>query len=485
METLTNIIFETDAIPSDVKLIRRILADYEVYAVGGKIRDSIKTALGSGDRTITRVENGDWDFASSAVPDEVEKLFAAKGYTVVPIGRDHGTMAVVINSVNYEITTFRHDFDQDGRHARVEYATTLEEDLRRRDFTINALALDLETGRVIDLFNGIADLQANLVRAIGDPDIRFAEDHLRLLRGIRFACKMQGRIEEKTWESIRKNASLIEKVSPERVREELMKMMGYEKPSHGILMMRESGLLAIILPELDNCFGVDQNRFHADDVGIHSVLAMDAVDRRYPFLRFLNLLHDIGKPQSKTWNPEKKDYNFFKHESIGAEMMEDILKRLRFSNRELELGRNLVRQHMYAISEDHSYSAIRRWMGRVGPENVRASLRMRMADRAGNRKKTGLETKLRSFIRKIREIEKAKNALKVSNLEIAGSDLIELGFTPGPIFSTILNGLLDKVLNDPELNERSRLIHIIEKEWGHVRDSGKDVKQNEDRDQAG
>ncbi len=456
--------FDLDLVPDSVWRVRRALAGQPVYVVGGILRDSILDALSSNEGEIVEVRGDDWDLATSARPEEALESLERAGIRAIPIGIDHGTVAAIIDRKQYEITTFRKDRICDGRHAVVEFSESIEEDLERRDFTINAFALDLDTGLVRDPFQGVEDLKARMVRAIGDPAVRFREDYLRMLRAVRFAAQIEGEIEARTWKALREEAENIVRISPERIRDEILKMMKTKKPSVGLRLMLESGLLKWIIPEFERCFGVDQNRYQ-DCVGEHSLHCVDEVSPRYPFLRWVTLLHDIGKPAMKTYAEEKEDYVFYDHQFEGEKMAEEIMRRLRFSNSEIDAARVLIREHMFNLTPDLSKKGVRRLLRRVGSDRIRDLLRLRIADRLGNKNNPRtLEPHFKDLIRQIREIERDEECLHVQDLAIGGNDLIARGLEPGPIFSEILNSLLEKVLDDPSLNTRERLNELVD-EW--------------------
>ena len=456
--------FDLSLVPQSVFQLHELLGPQKSYIVGGMIRDTIRAYLNQTGASVQRALGYDWDIATPLRPPEVIKRLKQAKITVIPVGIEHGTVAAILDGHTYEITTFRHDVEyHDGRHATVRFADTLEEDLERRDFTVNAFAVDLETGAIIDLFSGIKDLQVGLIRAVGDAETRFREDYLRMLRAVRFTAKLHGSIERETREAIKRNAHLIQHISAERIRDELMKLLTYEKPSHGFTLMREIGLLHYILPELDQCFDVGQNRFHSDDVAMHTLRAMDAISPKYPFLRWIALVHDLGKTPAKQYLPRKKDYVFYGHQYLSKKIGKRIMKRLRFSNKDIETTSSIVENHMYNLKPGLSLAAARRFLRRLGRENVDAYLRVRMADRRGNKLNSdGYEKGIFHFLRSVRAIDRAEDALKVTDLHITGYDLIEMGLKPGPVFSVILNQLLEEVLDEPEHNEREWLLRRAE-----------------------
>ncbi|MBD3266841.1 HD domain-containing protein [bacterium] len=447
--------FDLTKIPDPVRTLHKILLPEKTYVVGGILRDLLLHNLNQPPCGLP-----DWDLATPLHPKEVINRLRHANITAVPIGFEHGTVAAVIDHVQYEITTFRHDLEStDGRHAVVRFSDSIEEDLQRRDFTINALALDLDTGELLDLFHGEEDLRHRIIRTVGDPRERFREDYLRMLRATRFAAKIEGTIETNTWAAIKDHAYLIKKISPERIRDEFLKMLSYPRPSLGFELMHQCGLLYYILPELEQGFGAWQNRFHADDVARHILYSVDAVSPKYPFIRFITLMHDLGKVPAKRFNANKGDYVFYGHQYVGKRMTQRVMRRLRFSNKNVETASAIVENHMYNLKADLSEGATRRFIRKLGRENIAAFLRMRMADRRGNRLNSdGYERGIFHFLRTLRDIDREENALKIRDLNISGYDLMKMGLQPGPIFRQILEQLLEEVLDEPCLNTRDYLL---------------------------
>ncbi len=295
---------------------------FECYLIGGCVRDLI---LG--------YELYDYDFATNARPEQVMKLFKR----VIPTGIKHGTVTVLVKGMEFEVTTFRSDGKYlDGRRPeKVHYADSLDEDVMRRDFTINGMAYDLKKDEVIDHVGGMDDLNKGIIRTIGDPIERFSEDGLRTFRACRFAAKLGFVIEDKTFEAISETLNISALVSAERVREELMKLLSSGVPSVGFECMRKSGLLKLWLPELDSCYEIDQNKFHVHDIYYHSLYSCDAAPADKPLIRLSALLHDIGKVNTRKPGDDG-DFTFYNHEVIGARMVKKILRRLKFSNVEIE-----------------------------------------------------------------------------------------------------------------------------------------------------
>lgn len=430
-------------------------AGYEIYIVGGAVRDIL---MG---KSVY-----DWDFATKATPDEILKLFKDAYYT-----NEFGTVGIPNENKDerpYEITTFRteHGYSDARRPDKVEWGKTLEEDLKRRDFTWNAMALKLEresSFTLIDPFAGQEDIKDKLVRAVGDPNERFSEDGLRLMRAIRIATELMFTIEEKTFEAIRVNASLINKISKERVRDELFKILKSPNPYEGILLFKNSGLMQEILPEMEKTFGVEQKspgRHHIYDVGTHSLYSLKHVAERNSdsVVRFATLIHDIGKPQTFK-KLDNGTITFYNHEIISAQIVKRIADRLRFSNKEKDKLYKLVRYHQFSVDERQTDSALRRFLRKVGLENVPDILDLRVGDRLGGGAR---ETSWRLEEFKKRLIEVQKQPFTVHDLKITGNDVMKvLGIEPGPKVGEILDKLFEEVVEKKIENEKSVLLNRI------------------------
>jgi len=429
--------------------------DYEIYVVGGAVRD-----------LLTARSVDDWDFTTSATPEEILKIFPDGFYD-----NEFGTVGIAdASSVNpYEITTFRKEFGySDARRPdRVEWGKTLEEDMARRDFTINAMALKQLKGKdefeIVDLFGGQKDLDKKIVRAVGDANVRFSEDALRMMRALRIAAELGFTIEEATLEAIKKNAALIGKIARERVKEELFKLLASHNPYEGILLFRNSGLMQEVLPELEKAFGVEQKspgRHHLYDVGTHLLMSLKACKSTDPLVRFATLIHDIGKPGTYKKLPTGV-ITFYNHEVISTRIARNIAERLRFSNEETEKFVTLVRWHQFTVDERQTDSAIRRFIKNVGKENVTDMLYLRVADRLGGGAR---ETSWRLEEFKKRLIEVQKQPFTVRDLKINGNDVMEtLSLAPGPKVGEILNILFEKVVENDLPNEKEELIKELEK----------------------
>lgn len=422
---------------------------YQIYLVGGAMRDY---HLGVRDAF-------DYDFATNALPEAVMGMFKK----VFPVGISHGTVLILHGGEEFEVTTFRTESTySDNRHPdAVNFVTDIEDDLKRRDFTINAIAFDIANKKTIDLFDGKKDLKKKIIRAIGEPSERFREDALRMLRACRFSSQLEFTIEEKTLEAIKDNADLIRNVSSERIRDELVKIMKSHKPSIAIENMRETGLLKIIMPELLDGYGVHQNRFHKYDVYYHNLYSCDAAPAGNIPVRFAALLHDIAKPATSRGKTDDDGNTFYNHEVIGARISYKILKRLKFPNEEIDLITHLIRHHMFYYTSEWTDGAVRRFLRNVGVENLDNLFLLRDADRIGNGSKVGIPKAFIDFKDKIVKILEEDNALKVTDLKINGNILMtELGLKPGRIIGEILEFLLELVLDKPELNDSAVLLQL-------------------------
>lgn len=421
-------------------------AGHQAWAVGGAVRDGLLGEV-----------PGDWDVATDARPERVRELLPR----TFPVGLDHGTVGVHAAGETVEVTTFRTDLATDGRHADVRFGASLDEDLARRDFTINAIAWDPVGGELRDPFDGRADLERGVLRAVGDPDRRIPEDYLRVLRAFRFAARFDLAWDPETRAAVERHVGGVARLSGERVRDELLKTFAQaRRPSRALFDWQETGAMARLLPEVAVGFGVEQNRFHADDVGTHTLMVVDHVHPRRPFLRVVALLHDVGKPPTRIRHPETGDWTFPRHDRVGAELARQVLTRLRFSNREIDRGVHLVAVHMDLFPPEASDAAVRRWIRRVGEEHVWDLYRLHLADWRGNRNR-GHEGPLVERFRRARAVLAAEHALEVRDLAIGGEDLTALGLEPGPLFGEVLEAALERVVEEPALNTRDRLLALV------------------------
>ena len=441
-------------LPKEVKNIIEALesAGFEAYAVGGCVRDFVLRNVKG-----LSIEPSDWDITTNAKPEEIQKIFKKSVYE-----NDFGTVAINTESKNetlkiIEITTYRIEENYtDKRHPdEVKFTTKLEDDLARRDFTINAIAYDGK--KFIDFFDGQKDIKNKLIRTVGNPDKRFNEDALRLLRAIRFAVQLNFAIEPETAKAIKKNANDLVAISKERIRDELIKIIMTENAKLGIEMLREFGLLKHILPEIEEGFGVGQNKHHIYTVWEHNLLALDwAVKHNYKLEnRLASLLHDVGKPKTK--RGDGLDSTFYNHEVVGAKMTAKILERLKFPKKFIEKVVLLVRYHLFYYNvEEVSESSVRRLVKNVGPENMDDLLEVRIADRKGSGVPKAEPYKLRHLRAIIEKV--SRDPISVKMLKINGDDLMAmLKVDPGPKIGFILNILLDEILDDPEKNGKKYL----------------------------
>lgn len=436
------------AVPADVHALCNRLAAHgkRGWIVGGCVRDLL---LG---RAVA-----DWDVATDARPEEVMKIFPK----TVPTGIAHGTVTVLLNHTPYEVTTLRGETTySDGRRPdAVHFVDDISADLARRDFTINAIAIDPTSGHVIDPWGGREDLKRRTLRAVGNPVERFSEDGLRVLRAARFVATLELELDPATHAAIQPTLSTYRKVSAERVRDEWIKAMKAKRPSRAFEVMRETGILGVTCPELMESVGVEQNKHHAFDVWGHAMACLDACVGD-PILRMGALLHDVGKPRSRAFSDKTSDWTFYEHERIGAEIAAPIVARLRFSNEERERIVALVRHHLFHYTAEWSDATVRRWIRRVGRERVEDLYVLNEADvRGKGRDVSGDLDALAGLKAHVARVIAAGDALSVRDLKIGGRELMtELGLAPGRIIGEILNALFEEVLGDPSLNDRAVLL---------------------------
>jgi tRNA nucleotidyltransferase (CCA-adding enzyme) len=428
---------------------------FEIYIAGGAVRDLL---LG---KIIY-----DWDFTTNAKPEEILKLFPDAFYD-----NKYGTVGIPSESGRpYEITTFRteHGYSDARRPDEIKWGISLEEDLKRRDITINAMALmlhgkNLNKHVLIDPHNGQTDLHNKLIRAVGNAHERFSEDALRMMRAIRIASELNFKIEEKTFRAISENVSLINKISKERIRDELTKILASAHPYEGIVLFKESGLMQEIIPEMEKTFGIEQaspGRHHIYDVGTHSMLSLKYVAEKNtdPVVRLATLIHDIGKPQ--TYKKLKNGtITFYNHEIVSAKVAKRLAERLKFSKKQTEKLYKLVRWHQFTVDEKQTDSAIRRFIRKVGLENVPDMLDLRVGDRLGGGAR---ETSWRLEEFKKRLLEVQKQPFTVHDLNITGNDVMSiLDLKPGPKVGQILQKLYDDVVEKIIPNEKDELLKRV------------------------
>ncbi|MBN2575771.1 MAG: HD domain-containing protein [Deltaproteobacteria bacterium] len=446
-----------DGIPQEVLAVCRRLreAGHAAFVVGGSIRDLL----------IGRAP-GDFDVATSAHPETTLRLFGSR--YALPTGLQHGTVTVLVGDPGsqrpVEVTTFRGEGAYlDGRRpSTVTFSATLEEDLSRRDFTINAIAYDPAAGTIIDPYDGRGDIGRKLVRTVGDPLLRFAEDGLRPMRGVRQAAQLGFALDAATQAAIPRTLGAFRKVSVERIRDELRKLLLAPVPSVGIEAMRRTGLLAEVLPEMLPTIGCLQNRFHKHDVYEHTLATLDAAVPDF-VVRMAALLHDLGKPASQAPREDAPgEFSFFRHEQVGAEMAEAICARLKLPTEERGKICALVAGHMFFYTPDWTDGTVRRFVKRVGPDLVPLLFALREADIASRGQGEDREAETRELRERIAQVAAADAVLRVTDLAIDGKDVMRiLGISPGRRVGEILEGLLEKVLDDPTLNQPETLARLV------------------------
>jgi len=433
---------------------------FEIYIVGGAVRDIL---MGN--------DIYDWDFTTNATPEQILKLFPDAYYD-----NKFGTVGIRPDEEGtrpFEITTFRKEEGySDTRHPdKIIWGKTIEEDLARREATISAMALrctSFTQGKLIDFdlidpYNGKKDLEAKIFRAVGNPDERYHEDALRMMRAIRISSQLGLTIEDKTFAGIKENATLINKISRERIRDELLKIIASPHPYDGVILLKSACLLEQILPELEKTFGVEQKspgRHHIFDVGTHSLMSLKFCPSKDPIVRFATLMHDVGKAQTYK-KLENGTITFYNHELVSAGIAKRVSDRLRFSAKQKEKFYKLVRYHQFTVDERQTDSAIRRFIRNVGIEYVNDILDLRIGDRLGG---GAAQTSWRLEEFKKRLIEVQKQPFTVRDLKIDGNDIMKiLRLRSGPKVGEILNRLFEKVVKKEIENKSSALLEEIKK----------------------
>lgn len=444
-------------IPLEVLHITETLvrAGFEAHIVGGCVRDIV---LGK--------KPSDWDIATQATPHDIQKLFPDSVYE-----NNFGTVGVKTDSTDetlkiIEVTTYRVEggYSDNRRPDAVHFVHTIEEDLSRRDFTINAIALRVESKKLkveslepIDPYGGQSDLDKKIIKAVGDTDDRFNEDALRMMRAARLACQLDFSIEEKTKQAIVENASLLKRISAERIRDEFVKLIMTPLAGWGIELLRDMGLLTYIAPELLEGIGVGQNKHHIYTVWEHNKRALEyAVQKEYPLeIRLGALLHDVGKPRTKAGDGLTS--TFYAHEIVGARMTQKMMERLKISKKIADHVVHLVRYHLFYYNVgDVTEAGVRRFLKRVGPEYVDDLLKIREADRIGSGVPKAFPYKLRHLLFMIDKVK--KDPIDTRMLAINGNDVMEqLNLQPSPKVGWIMSILLEEVIDDPSRNKREVL----------------------------
>lgn len=422
-------------------------ANFQIYIVGGAVRDIL---MGR--------EVHDWDFTTDATPDHILKIFP-DGFN----NNQFGTVGLSTPDGILEITTMRKEGNySDSRHPdEVAWTKNIEEDLARRDFTINAMAMD-QDHKIVDPFDGQSDLKNNLIKSVGDPQKRFQEDALRLMRAIRFATQLQFIIGPETFKAIQENADLIQNISWERIRDELFKILATDFPYEGVILLRTSGLLKFILPEIERCFGIVQEGPKHDrvyDIGEHSLLSLKECPSKDPVVRFATLIHDVGKPDTMNVQ-ENNNVTFYGHDVVGGRVAKQICDRLKFSNKQTEKVVTLVRFHMFTLDEHQTDSAIRRFITNISIENVDDMMALRVGDRLGGGTQKAVSWRMEEFRKRIDQV--MEKPFSVKDLKVNGQDVMEiLKIKPSRKVGEVLNQLFSEVQEDDTKNNREYLVARI------------------------
>lgn len=434
-------------VPPAVREIANKLEDagFETWAVGGAVRDAL---LG--------MRGGDWDLTTRARPRDVRRIFKR----TVPVGIEHGTLGVLAKDGKlYEVTTFRRDIETFGRHAVVQFADTIEEDLSRRDFTFNAIAWRPLTHELRDPFAGFEDLRAARLQTVGEPSDRFSEDYLRILRALRFAGHFVLKIEPGTWDALVAAKEQLRQLSAERIREELWKI--FTKTRHAsasLKMYAQSGVLGVLYPELDALIRLESET--GIQVWTHTLAAVDTVPISRPVLRMAVLLHAVGMTAAKT-RDLRGEWRFTGHAVHGTRAAEAIMRRLKASNSDIERVTTLVAIQSDLFPPDAPDVGVRRWLRHVGPAYMRDLFRLRFAlCKAHQASGSDLVERWRH----VHKVLLQHPVIDASGLAIGGKELKALGLKPGPQFGEILDALVERVIENPSLNERERLMSIVKEE---------------------
>lgn len=432
---------------------------FKAYLVGGAVRDMILGKKGH-----------DYDLATNATPKQVMGIFKK----VIPTGIAHGTVTIHIFGMQIETTTFRTEADYtDGRHPdSVKFATTIEEDLSRRDFTMNAIAADLESGELTDPFDGQKDIRNKIIRTVGEPQERFAEDGLRPVRAVRFSGQLGFSIEEKTLaalsepEVLKKTAS----ISVERFRDEFCKMLLCERPSDSLKLLEKTGILNIFIPEFAvcrNCSQKDSRGFHEFDVADHILYACDGAQKGNLEVKLAAFYHDIGKPECRTTEivDGEERVHFHGHETKSAQKALASMTALKFPNETIKNVVHLVQEHMFYYEHSWSDAAVRRFIIRVKPENIENLFALRLADIYGMHRTPLKEGSpawniLLEFRKRIESVLEKKSALGIKDLAVNGRDLMQEGIPSGKAMGMILNELFETVTESPAMNEKEKLLAL-------------------------
>lgn len=453
---------------------------FEAYLVGGCVRD-----------LIIGVEPKDWDITTNATPDQIQGLFPDSFYE-----NEYGTVGVKTGSDNprlsiVEVTPYRteSEYSDKRRPDTVAFGTSLLEDLARRDFTINAIALDESKGQIIDPYEGVKDIKDKIVRAVGDPIERLNEDALRMLRAVRFVAELGFGIDGSTASAISENNKHLGHISRERVRDELIRILNSSEPMNALVLAQKLGILEFISPELIRGVGVDQNQAHSYDVFEHLMRSMQhAADKGWNFdTRLSALFHDVSKPETRRWSEEKKDWTFHGHEVVGSRVTKKALEDLRFPREIIEKVVKLVRWHMFFSDPDQiTLSAVRRMIKNVGEENIMDLLNLRICDRIGTGRPKEQPFRFRKY--KAMVDQALRDPISVAMLKTDGERIMKMfHVNPGPKIGFTLHALLEEVLDNPELNTEeyldkriAELLALPEEDLKSLGEAGKKRREAEE-----
>jgi len=470
-------------IPKEVSRITETLqnAGFEAYLIGGCVRDLLREK-----------KPKDWDITTNAKPEEIQNLFEKSFYE-----NDYGTVGVVNEDVEdstlkvVEVTPFRIEgkYTDNRRPDEVHFSDNLKDDLKRRDFTMNAIAYDISKGQIIDFYKGQGSIKDRTIETVGNTKERFEEDALRILRAIRLATELGFTINKDTEKVIKQMASTLENISKERIRDEFIKIIMSPNPMDGLILANKLGVLRHIVPELENGIGIEQNGDHIYGVWEHNLRAVQhSADRKWPLhVKLAALLHDVSKPETRRWSKEKNDWTFYGHDVVGGKVSREILTRLKFPKDIVSVVSKLVRHHLFFSDvEKITLSAVRRIVRNVGPENVWDLMKVRACDRIGMGRPKEVPYRLRKYESMIEEAMRAP--ISVGMLKIDGAKIMEVSREkPGPKIGLILHALLEEVLDDPAKNtgtflmKRSKeLVKLPEEDLKKLGEKGREKKEKEE-----
>ncbi len=473
-------------VPHEIKAVADALrgAGFEAYLVGGCVRD-----------ILLHKKPKDWDITTNATPEQIQGIFPDSFYE-----NDYGTVGVKTGSEEettaiVEVTPYRKEagYSDRRRPDAVEFGVSLEEDLARRDFTINAIAYDESKGQLVDPFGGQKDIKDKVLRAVGDASLRFNEDALRMVRAVRLISELGFAIDSETAQAISQNSKHLGHVSRERIRDELSRILLSDQPMMALSLSQRLGLLEFMVPDLIRGMGVEQNQAHSYDVFEHNLRTMQhAADKKWGFdVRLAGLFHDIAKPETRRWSDEKKDWTFHGHDVVGSRVTKRALQDLRFSRETIEKVSKLVRWHMFFSDPDVvTLSAVRRIIRNVGEEHIWDLLNLRVCDRIGTGRPKEQPFRLRKYIAMVEQA--LRDPISVGMLKIDGNQIMEkFRVKPGPSIGWTLNALLEEVLENPDLNTAeylsgrvAQLLEMPEEDLKALGESGKKKREEKEDEEV-